>query len=54
MRAVYFILPFIRRFYIDRQINYNFIPRLPEIKNISIFDNFNRLDPSVQQFMLSF
>ena len=53
MRAVYFILPFIRTFYIHRQINYKFLPILFEIKNGSIFDNFNKLDPTVQQFMIT-
>lgn len=53
MRAVYFILPFIRSFFIDRQIHYKFLPRIPEIKNVSIFDSFNRLDPTVQQFILT-
>jgi len=52
MRAVYFILPFIRTFY-NRQINYKFLPIVFEIKNGSIFDNFNKLDPTLQQFMIT-
>ena len=53
MRAVYFVLPFIRSFFIDRQIHYKFLLRIPEIKNVSIFDNFNKLDPELQQFMIT-
>jgi len=52
MRALYFVLPFIRTFIIDRQIIYKIPEVMIYIKNISMFDNFNALDPSLQQFML--
>ena len=53
MRAAYMILPFIRAFITDRQIHHTISPAITQIKNVSIFDSFNTLDPHIQQFMLT-
>jgi hypothetical protein len=52
MKAVYFIIPFIRPFMNKIDI-YN-IPIHLEKKNISsFFENFDNLEPHVQEFILS-
>jgi hypothetical protein len=54
MKPVYFLLPFLKPIFVYRNNIYNNLDILVEIKNISIFEEFNSLPLSVQQFMLSF
>ena len=52
MKIAYFILPFVKTFITNRIIFYKLQENKNE-KNISMFDNFNRLEPTVQQFMIT-
>jgi hypothetical protein len=56
MRAVYFILPFIKSFIMNKHIYkmQEYYNKNENEKNVSILNNFDRLSPTVQQFMLSF
>jgi hypothetical protein len=52
MKAFYFLLLFINPLSINKHIIYEFFKIIK--KNESIFENFDKLDITVQQFMLQF
>lgn len=52
MKIAYFILPFVKTFITNRIIFHKLQENNNE-KNISMFDNFNRLEPTVQHFMIT-
>ena len=51
MNVVYWVLPFIKHLCKNQIIIHNNETNTT-IKNVSIFNNFNILDPTVQQYML--
>jgi hypothetical protein len=52
MKAFYFLLLFIKPLSMNKHIIYEFLKIIK--KNESIFENFDKLDITVQQFMLQF